>query len=333
LIPEKEHNSQWNLLAGLRFLLATCVVITHSEIVAPGYMLARWLGQTGYPAVFGFLMISGYSIAASIAARPKGYLYRRLKRIYPAYMFAIVLTWAVTIGGALQLPGGQMVPPPSFWTVIGNLLMVQGILVPVLAANGALWSLSIEWWCYMIGAVLIKFTNRVSTVIAVTSFVAMMIYCVKAGSIGGAGLPRGLNVAMMVWAWLNGFIYFREQSKTNFLMMLLLPMVMFEILAPLKFASVVLVVSALGILFSKAIWIESKQAKRLLNFLGNASYPLYLVHAPLLFALTSKTPIRNGNAIVVMIIAAVLIGYYLATLAWDAAISKVIRRRSIPTTA
>ncbi len=36
MIPAAHHNSEWNILAGVRFLLAACVVITHSEIVAPG---------------------------------------------------------------------------------------------------------------------------------------------------------------------------------------------------------------------------------------------------------------------------------------------------------
>ncbi|TDV33879.1 peptidoglycan/LPS O-acetylase OafA/YrhL [Paraburkholderia caballeronis] len=307
----KPNESQWAVLAGLRFLLATLVVITHSAIVAPGSVLDKMFGNTGYPAVFGFLMISGYSIGSSITDRPEGYVYRRFKRIYPAYVIAIAIAFAVTLFGPLRLPGGQVIAQPTPGTIIGNLLMMQGILVPVMPTDGALWSLSIEWWCYMAGAILFRLGNRVAQIVTITSFVVMMLYCEQTRTIGGTELPFGWIVPMMLWAWLAGFVYFREQTKLNFSIMLFLPLIMFELIPRLQLASIVIAGSALTILFAGEIEIRSDKVRSVLNFLGNASYPLYLLHAPILFFIAARTSVRHGSLMIAIAVSVVLAGYYL----------------------
>jgi peptidoglycan/LPS O-acetylase OafA/YrhL len=320
MIPSEEGNSQWSILAGLRFVLATCVLITHSGIVAPGYFLARWLDHTGFPAVFGFFMVSGYSIAASITARRDGYLIRRVRRIYPAYLFAIAFACTVTIGGSVQLPLGQILMPPNWKTIVGNVLMLQGIFVDSPPADGALWSLSIEWWCYMLAPFLIRFSNRLAVYLMLVSFAAMLAHYGAIGLGGKAQFPVGINLVTMGWAWLSGFVYFRVPSKTNFLFMLILPLVTFDVFLPLQFADMVIVVSALTLLLAKTTRVESAAAARWLDFLGNASYPLYLVHAPLLYLITTRTSIHNGNILILIVLVLVLSGYYAVT---------VLQRRAI----
>jgi peptidoglycan/LPS O-acetylase OafA/YrhL len=313
----QDGRSQWAFLAGLRAILAFCVVVTHTVIVTNDSVLVQWLGQTGYPAVFGFFMISGYSIAASISTRPKGFLFRRFKRIYPAYLVAIIFSFVVTLSGPLHLPGGETATAPSIRIVVGNLLMLQGVIVPMISTNGALWSLSIEWWCYMFAPLLNKVHFAISMVATLVSFSAMMIYCLKTGTIGGALLPFGWNVPLLAWAWLTGYVYFRHRSKITFSLMLFLPMIMFEVIVPLKFASTVIAISAVGILFSESIQIKSKRAMRALNFAGDVSYPLFLFHTPLLFYIAASGGIHNGDEIIAGVVGTVTIGYYGARRATD----------------
>jgi hypothetical protein len=63
-----DRRSRWALLAGTRFVLAMVVLVGHMSMFNPvGHWWTRfgvYLDQTS--AVFGFLLISGYSIAASI---------------------------------------------------------------------------------------------------------------------------------------------------------------------------------------------------------------------------------------------------------------------------
>jgi peptidoglycan/LPS O-acetylase OafA/YrhL len=124
MIQSGKISAQWSVLAGLRFILAVCVLITHSGIVAPGNILWLLVGQTGYPAVFGFFMVSGYSVAASIVARPQGYFKRRVSRIYPAYLFAIIFACLIVVPGPLHLPEGQILFLDGWKVIVGNLLML-----------------------------------------------------------------------------------------------------------------------------------------------------------------------------------------------------------------
>jgi peptidoglycan/LPS O-acetylase OafA/YrhL len=312
-MKDQSTNSEWTVLAGLRFLLALLVVMTHSEVVAPGSIVDIMLGHTGYPAVFGFLMISGYSIAHSIKKSPDGYLIRRIKRIYPTYLCALAFSTLVLVDGPLRLPFGQVLVAPSWHVFIGNLFMLQGILVPVIPVNGPLWSLSIEWWCYILAMLLIRFNNRISVAVMIASFCAMIVYSKHFGYVTASQYPLGWNVFLIAWAWLSGFVYNRDPSKLNFMLMLMLPMLMFELYLPLQFGSMVIAGSACMILFAKHIEIRSATVSKALNFLGNVSYPLYLIHDPMMWFIAAKTPIRHGSLIVAIIIAILLAGYYLAT--------------------
>lgn len=310
---QRPSDSMWSILAGIRFVLAACVVVTHTAIVATPSFLTQWIGQTGYPAVFGFLMISGYSIGASIAKRQTGYVKRRIKRIYPAYLFALAFACSLTLFGPIHLPQGQILPAPNTWTIVGNLFMLQGIAVHYLSMDGVLWTLAIEWWCYMLAIFLVRTDVRLIIALIGLSFLSMMAYCLKTGSIGGATFPLGLGLIMLPWAWLTGFVYYRDPSPVNFMGMLILPLVMFDAIIPQKFASIVIVGSAVGILMARTAYIESRQVKKWLNFLGDASYPLYLLHQPLLFFIAGKTPLRNSYLFVAAVLAIVLVGYFVVS--------------------
>lgn len=314
---QRPSDSMWSILAGMRFVLASCVVVTHTAIVATPSVLTRWIAETGYPAVFGFLMISGYSIGACITAREKGYFKRRVKRIYPAYLLALAFAWSLTLFGPLQLPHGQMLAAPDIRTIVGHVFMLQGISVPYLAMDGVVWTLSIEWWCYMLAIFLVRADARLIVAMIGASFASMMVYCLKTGSIGGSTLPFGFGLIMLPWAWLTGFVYFKKPSAVNFMLMLALPLIMFDAVIPQKFASVAIAGTAVGMLFAKTARIESRQAKKWLNFLGDASYPLYLLHQPLIFFVAAKTPLRNSYLFVAMALVVVVAGYWLTTRSMD----------------
>jgi hypothetical protein len=88
---------KWSILAGVRFLLASIVAFNHlAEYVSLGHF--RFIPMFGaFEAILGFLLISGYSIASSYVQQPRGFLYRRAKRIYPVYLVAIAATIVVTL--------------------------------------------------------------------------------------------------------------------------------------------------------------------------------------------------------------------------------------------
>ena len=143
--------AHWAALAGMRFFLSLIVYIGHlGGTIGKTRFTNAWEDLGELAAVLAFFIISGFSIANSIEQRPRGYIVRRVWRIWPTYLFsffcctlpAVVLLPRFTN----QYPADQTV---TWEMVIGNLLMLQGLIVPVLEANAATWTLAIEEWCYL----------------------------------------------------------------------------------------------------------------------------------------------------------------------------------------
>src|SRR6516225_10531904 len=86
------RDTDWQGLALLRFFLAWVVLSGHLQVFAT--RPAPWVGVfaefDGKAAVIGFLLVSGYSIAASLERSGRGFYRRRFLRIYPPYLAALV---------------------------------------------------------------------------------------------------------------------------------------------------------------------------------------------------------------------------------------------------
>jgi peptidoglycan/LPS O-acetylase OafA/YrhL len=113
-----------------------------------------WLLGFGQEAVIAFFLLSGFVIHWSVAHKPSlgfgAYLRARAVRIYPLFILTLVLAALVAHG---QIPSDSRTSWPTF---LGNLLMLQdagfvkpGVWVETYAGTLALWSLSYEWWFYM----------------------------------------------------------------------------------------------------------------------------------------------------------------------------------------
>lgn len=148
--------------------------VDYSHIANPNVLLAGTFFFTGlgHQAVMVFFVLSGFLISASIlrAHREnkwswKWYLSQRLTRLWvvliPALMLGAILDHA---GAALFGVNGLYKGfPPDYSilnyaplsrlgvsTFLGNMFFLQTILVPTLGSNGALWSLSNEFWYYLL---------------------------------------------------------------------------------------------------------------------------------------------------------------------------------------
>jgi peptidoglycan/LPS O-acetylase OafA/YrhL len=94
-----------------------------------------------------------------------GYFYRRIRRLYPPLLFALLVTFAFDRWGmhlGFPIYGGQthyslinetIVPDHRVSTLLGNLAFIMEEppaqhYVPVFGVDGPLWSLKYEWWFY-----------------------------------------------------------------------------------------------------------------------------------------------------------------------------------------
>lgn len=131
---------RWAVLAALRFFLSLVVVVGHCCSLVSGpsdwTFVGLWLNQGS--AVFGFFILSGYSIAASLEQSPTGFYRRRMLRIWPLYLGCIAfgLLVSLRIPNGFIWPTGVNMPPTSAGSIAASLLMLQAIVGPAIPPGG-----------------------------------------------------------------------------------------------------------------------------------------------------------------------------------------------------
>src|SRR6187402_3052636 len=148
-------------LTGVRFIAAIWVVFYHFRFmilgVVPELKPVGFLFEGGYLAVDVFFVLSGYIIAYQyLRAFPRGrgdygaFLVKRLARIYPLQLVTLALT-VVTVLVGLGI-GVPITPASNFtvWGAVQDALLIRGWVVPSQGWNFPAWSLSAEWFAYLV---------------------------------------------------------------------------------------------------------------------------------------------------------------------------------------
>jgi len=141
-------------LEALRGFAAIYVVLHHTlSVFFPSNSLLNYLFKFGQEAVMVFFLLSGYVIAMSLDKKHytfKEYFIHRFLRIYTVFIFAIIISGLVYF---------YINPSETFdiKQLFLNLIMMQdysgmkpGVFSDPIFNNNPLWSLSYEWWFYMI---------------------------------------------------------------------------------------------------------------------------------------------------------------------------------------
>lgn len=189
----------WTLLSLLRFVLASIVAINHlAEYVDLGVL--RWVPRLGaFEAILGFLLISGYSIGASYLRTPQGFIWRRIRRVYPIYVIALFTCWCV----ATQV---QRLDPPTAFELLVNLLLLNQVFTTT-SYVGPAWSLALEFWLYVATPLLVLRSEKSLRSIVALSFVAYLVYTVLRPMLHlpyYAGVGYGANLLFLSFAWIGG---------------------------------------------------------------------------------------------------------------------------------
>jgi peptidoglycan/LPS O-acetylase OafA/YrhL len=271
-------SDQWAILAALRFFLAMLVVIGHiSFLVHPypyGIFGAGYLHPTS--AVFGFFVLSGFSIAASLDHQRSGFYRRRFVRIWPLYLAAVIS--GIAVAHYIVGPSGFVTPTQVPWppiatiSIIASLLMLQNIVALPIFEVGVIWSLAPEWWHYMIAPVLLKIKTPVLIIWVAISYAAFLLIRPPQGH-GVEMLYHGKGLLVLSWFWLTGFLYFRMRDTK--MGCLAIPTGVF-IGAPF-------LITVFTLILSSQYQLRKRISKTFV-FLGDVSYPLYLFHIPVLIA-------------------------------------------------
>jgi peptidoglycan/LPS O-acetylase OafA/YrhL len=279
-MPEQIVASRWAILATLRFFLASSVALGHFALFVhpdPTGLLGDGYLNPG-SAVFGFFILSGFSIAASVEREMSGFYRRRIVRIWPLYLATIAFGLALQIlaPNGFTLPLGLHVPPATGMTTLASLLMLQTVVAGPVPFVGQIWSLSPEWWHYMLAPLLKNVGNGVLAAWIALSLIAFLTINPPPGR-GINVLTHGLPFLNLSWLWITGFLYYRIEGTAAGFFVLAAPSV-FSLTVG-HFTGATLFISIFVLLLSSEFRLSPRMVK-VGNFLGDLSFPLYLFHAP-----------------------------------------------------
>src|SRR5579864_6026678 len=323
------------VLDGLRGLAALYVVVYHASGLlwrgaSAGSPWFVWLFENvfsfGHQAVLLFFLISGFCIhyrqAKTGAQRIDNVAFamRRLRRLYPSLLLALIVTTALDHVG-MRLNPDYYAEPSDFWggavtvgssytlqTVLLNLLMQARQAVPELGSNAPLWSLGVEFWLYALYPVLLLLFVRVGPR---RSTLAIGVVSAACWFVLG-WLPWWHLRVLSYWAvWGLGALlaeaYVRGECAR--LVRRLGPLTPFALLAlgtmapigagprrvpDLAWGAAFGLGLAYLLLASRTAWLERALVR--CEQLGKISYSLYLVHYPLL-ALTAAWWLATRGAL------------------------------------
>lgn len=303
--------SSWAILALLRWALASIVVVTHFRVtfVPDNAVLAEIAALGARAAVMGFFLISGYSIAHSYRVKPQGYFRRRFLRIYPLYFAAIIFTQLVVFlaPSPAQCLGHYRFIATGPGTLLANLLLLQNFAAIAITYDLPLWTLSIEVFYYLLAPF---FFRQAPLSLAFLTIGSMAFF-----ALSPANLPLyGYATLVFLWPWLIGFLLGHGRGG------LLLPLVLGGLGAVLvatsrtqtaESLSVVTYLISLILIVIAGSFRLPEALRRVADYLGELSYPLYLFHLPLLIFFFKVAGVRSPLLFLVLVVASTAIFYHL----------------------
>lgn len=176
LIPTSHTELRANHFNTIRLAVALLVVWSHSfaiyygtedfepiSLILDGKYNAGNIGVRVFFAISGFLIFQSWERSSNA----KSYFSKRVRRIFPGYLVAIALCSFVIVPLYSSVGYGGMTFEVAGEWLWKNLLLRNYIppsdafaANPIQAVNGALWSISFEFWCY-IGVAALGFSGLI----------------------------------------------------------------------------------------------------------------------------------------------------------------------------
>jgi peptidoglycan/LPS O-acetylase OafA/YrhL len=374
----KDTKSHYQILDGLRGVAAIIVVMFHILETFSGGDHAKQLINHGYLAVDFFFVLSGFVIGYAYDDRWKDmtiadFFKRRLIRLHPMIIIGMI------VGATLFyfqdsdfFPGISEVP-------VATMLLIMAIgftLFPVPQSmdirgwsemhplNGPAWSLFFEYIANILYALFVrKFSNTLLTILVIIAGAALLHLAVTSPSgdvIGGWSLETTqlrIGFTRLLYPFFAGLLLSRitkpTKVKNAFLWCSLLLVVVFSIprvgtdqshwLNGLYDSFVILLV------FPSIVYLGASGSVRgrfasLSKFLGDISYPIYIIHYPFIYtfmawvanskiSLTGPSPVSTTELAAVafgILIISIVLAYVLVK-SFDEPIRKWLTQRLFPT--
>lgn len=299
----------------------------------------------GHQAVIVFFVLSGFFIIRSIEHSLnnnvwswKTYFVNRLSRLWMVLIPALVLGLLWDKTGLFLHPDydvyngsvhhlGYFNPHEKldFTTFAGNWVFLQTIFVNTFGTNGALWSLSNEFWYYMaFPLIFVGFRQGKRSV--------MTVLCALLGigiilGFDFFAIDNATHPAMYFLVWLLGGLSIRisdalKNSSRNGLYALLTAGILVAMLGAIRIKLLpwwlndysLAVVTMLLIAFLSGIDMKSTYLSRIAHFLSSMSYTLYAVHLPIAVFLSAvffeqRAILSSYSLLIYFLVAAIILLY------------------------
>lgn len=257
------------------------------------------IASLGHQAVIVFFVLSGFFIANSVMKSIynqnwswKHYIINRFTRLY------VVLIPALLIGLTLDKTGmilfdysffpHDMEEKTNVSTFFSNLFFFQGIFTETLGSNDPLWSLSYEFWYYIL------FPIVVIALVSENYLKKLIYFCLFALII----MFIGKNMSIYFLIWLSGALLIfapRFSVNSRILRILITGLIVSSFMGSiliirLQLVSIVMGDFFLAISFTLLVWVIMNIKSRInfantASFVAGFSFTLYLVHFPLIIFL------------------------------------------------
>lgn len=314
----REKKPPYRLLGCYRALLALLVVISHSSAYFPSYVSRFSLGNVG---VFSFFVLSGFVIAEALdvfyPGQPHRFLFNRFLRLYPVYWLACIVALLI-----------YFIKPPenfsfSLATFFSNLTILLAERLPPdqIRYISVVWAVGIELRFYFIVALLdmlVWISSRFGLQVffkASCSVICLLIYIWACKQ----GLGHHPIIKFMPFFILGYYYYFIVENGDagSFIMCLAtLPMALnsyidYHLLRPwtdiyLTTAVFLFSLVLLGKLVFIKVGANSDFLLRLDKKLGGITYPIYLIHWPVIYAVAFFDLKGYGGFLLILFVSLIL---------------------------
>ncbi|QUT05027.1 acyltransferase [Sphingobium phenoxybenzoativorans] len=295
------ESGRYYSLDGMRGLAAIIVVLHHFGLqMNPGLAASGYLAVDFFFALSGFVLAMAYQDRLAEGLSVRRFMLQRAIRLYPLFLIGVALGSVKAVGQILMHDGTALSLPALTMTLIASPMMLPtpgAHLVSIFPLNTPGWSLFFEMIVSLaFGAALFRWRN--SSLLLATAIAAMLLL---PGILSHDGRVAGLGTSWpdfaygfprVFFSFLTGMLIFRmtqgrERQVNGDVLIAILALIALLLGRPdswfnAEYDIVVLMLIIPAVLWCGAIWEVPERHQRFFAWLGDISYPLYILHFPLL---------------------------------------------------